>query len=110
MYVWLPKDVEILKVDALVDRPLPKSCARCKSKSWNNATRRSVSVARIRTLLRNGKRDTVVYLLSGIGQRKKDKIIDALATNLERQQEVLELDHDIELGRIVRHRWSGDIP
>src|SRR5690348_1015847 len=63
LYVWLPKDVEILEPYALVNRKPPKSCARCKSKSWQKPLR-NTSVARIKALLRGGEREKAIVLLS----------------------------------------------
>jgi hypothetical protein len=67
-YVWFPRDFDPMSMDGneLVQREPPKSCARCKSKQWNDLHRRytktydndfidSVGLPRLRALHRQGK-------------------------------------------------------
>lgn len=85
-YVWLPKDVEILTKDTLVDHKPPRVCARCKSRLWNSPIpeRKSkieplaASIARVRSLLRAGKLYLAVNLLSQTSPKKTELILKKL--------------------------------
>jgi hypothetical protein len=41
-YIWLPKDYDVSDENALHREP-PKSCARCKSKSWKDIRMQRIS-------------------------------------------------------------------
>jgi len=81
-YSWLPKDVEITKGDELLHRKPPAVCARCKSRLWKSAPKRTskvqpmaASIARVRALLRKGKGIEAANLLSHTHPKEIDRIL-----------------------------------
>ena len=76
-YVWLPQEVEIIIKDTLVNRPIPKYCARCKVRNWEKKSR-IVSIKRIKALLREGKNEYAAVALAKANEKNKDDIIKRL--------------------------------
>ena len=63
-YHWLPRDIDLLDEEALFNIKPPKSCARCKSKYWNQTPQRNIqksfemlTLPRLRAAYRNKLRE-----------------------------------------------------
>jgi len=88
-YVWLPRDIEIIKGDELVNIKPPKSCARCKSRLWRTIPERkskveplAASIARVRALLRKKDFIGAVNLLSYGHPKTTERLLKILQKDL----------------------------